>query len=908
MIVRHRWSRLVFGVLLRLYPAEFRARFRRDLEADFTELLAQRGRRAAWSRALHDLAPSLRITHVDAQATAGRRLYTHRPGDSVGASVLFDLRHAVRALARAPGFTAVVVLTLAMGIGANSAMFTLVNAALLRPLGFHEADRLMLIYEAIPARGVDRFGVSPPDYLDLRAMQMSFSAIGAYRVSPFELSGTETSERVAVAQVSGEVFPLLGVNATVGRTLTTNDDGANARVAVISHGLWQRRFASGDVLQQQITLDRQPYLIVGVMPAAFQFPKRGAELNGEPADVFVPLVFNPFERQARGMMYNYSVLARLKPGVSARQANADTSALALRIRDNYPAVVREAMQSLAITAVPLRDDLSGPVRTPLLILLAAVALVLLVACANVANLVLSRAVVRSREIGLRVALGAAQRRLVQMLLAESLLLAALAGGLGLLIGQWVLRTVPLALAASLPAVHDVTLDWRVVAFTFVISAATAGVFGLVPLAAGARRDVHDLLREGTARLTASARQHRVQAVCVVASVALALVLLAGAGLLVRSVNNLLALDTGVRADNVLTMKVALPYAGYNSGPVVRNFLRALHERVSVLPGVRAAVLATDLPVTGEGERRAFTPEHGVDAANAPGVAVTWVYGDYFATYGVPIVRGRTFTPEEQTENRQVAVVSAGVAERFWPGQDPIGRRIKWGLPGSAAPWNEVIGIAGDVIDGPITSTPIIHVYVPYADVPDAALGAPVGGLLRQVTIGAHAETDAAALTSSVRAAVASLDRSLALTDVTTMEDVVREVTAPQRFSAAVMALFAAGALLMAGIGLYGVLAFTVAQRTREMGVRLALGARAGEVLRLVIREGMTLAAVGLVCGLAGAVAAVRLLSAQLFRTEVYDPVTFVAAPLVLALAALLACYVPARRAATVDPIAALRAE
>ncbi len=824
-------------------------------------------------------------------------------------SLLFDLRYAIRTLAKAPVFTTVTIVTLALGIGANSAIFSLVNVVMLRPLGYERPERLMLIHEGIPESGVPRIGVSPPDYVDLTQYQGSFTAIGVYRTRFLELSGAGEPDQIPGAQVSATVFPILGVNAAIGRTFVPADEESGEAVAILSHGLWQRRYGGREVLGQRVMLDRQPYTIVGVMPAAFQFPKRGPQLNGEPADVWVPLVFNPFERQARGMMYNHSVLGRLRDGMTIQQAAADTAALAPRIRQNYPAVLRNSSYSLLVTATPLTDEIAGQVRDPLLILLAAVGLVLLVACANVANLILSRAVSREREIGVRTALGAVGRRLFQMQLMESLLLTLAGGGLGLTVGYWSVRAMPAIIRSSLPGVSDVTLDLRVVAFTLALSALTAVFFSLVPIVSGQRRDLNDVLREGVARATGGRHQHRVQAGLVISSIALAFVLLVGAGLLIRSFNSLMSVDTGVHASNVLTMKVTLPPPGYSDPGRIRAFYRNLHEQLRATPGVRATSISTDLPLRGDGERRVFTPDRpGETAGLPPSIAVTWIYGDYFGAFGIPILRGRAFTADEEQQNRNVAIVSRALAERFWPGEDAIGKRLKWGVASSLFPWKTIVAVAGDVVDGRLGDDPIIHVYVPYAEVPDAALAGPVSGLLRQMTIASRSLVDAATLTGPTRAAVASLDPALAVSDVTTMTRVVDDASAPQRFSAIVLTTFAAGALLLAGIGLYGVLAFGVAQRTREIGVRLALGARRSEVIGLVVRQGMTLAAIGLVLGGVAGLAATRLMRSLLFDTNARDPWTFASVPVVIATVAFLACYLPARRASRVDPMAALRTE
>lgn len=895
-------------ILLRIYPGEFRDRFGADLERDFEELLSTRGHGAAWKCALSDLRRAIPMTHTDDQRVRRRRYAVTLGGENHMGTLTFDLRHAARALAKSPVFTAVTVLTLALGIGANSAIFSLVNAVLLRPIGYQDPERLMMIHEVIPESKVPRFGVSPADYLDLDQYQGSFTDLGVYRTKSVELSGTGNPESVAIAETSAAVFPLLGVGAAEGRTFLPAEDQSNEAVAVISEALRRRRYAASSPIGERILLDRRPFTIVGVMPAGFEFPKRGPQFNGQPADVFLPLVFNPFERQARGMFYNHSVIGRVKDGVSLDQAARDTAALASRLLDNYPPQIRNSGLTLQVAATPMMDEIAGQVRRPLLILLAAVGLVLLVACANVANLFLSRAVARQREMGVRVALGASRFRLFQMLLVESLLLALASGATGLLIANWAIRAVPAVLTASLPGVSHVTLDIRVVSFTLGISVATALFFGLVPMVAGMRRELTEVLREG-ARGVGGRRQHHLQAGLVISSVAFAFVLLVASGLLMRSFTNLINAESGIHALNVLSVEVSLPHAGYNQAPRVRSFYQNVHERLLAIPGVKAGVVATDLPLRADGERRAFTPEGSqTNAGMTQSIALTWAHGDYFQTFGIPLIRGRNFTRDEQFENRLVVIVSKDLADRYWPGEDPLGKRLKWGLSTSLVPWQTVVGVAGDVIDGALGSDPVIHVYSPYSETADQGLASPIGGLWRRMNLAVNGEVDAASLTTSVRAAVAAVDPALAIAKVTTMKEVVRDLSAPQRFSATVITGFAAGALLLAGIGLYGVLAFVVAQRTREIGVRLALGAARSEVLGLILKQGLVLVGAGLVIGLAGSLAAARVLRSLLFETEVYDPATFAVVPLLLAAVSFAACYVPARRAAVVDPMVTLRAE
>jgi putative ABC transport system permease protein len=904
---RHRWSIRLLRVLLRTYPRDFRDRFGADLESDFAEILRSRGHGAAWRYALSDLRRALPMTHTDDQRTRQRRFAITLGSEGHMGSLGFDIRHALRGLIKSPVFSAVTVLILALGIGANSAIFSLVNAVLLRPLGYAAPERLMVIYEVIPESGVPRFGVSPPDYLDLVQYQTSFTGIGAYRTRTMELSGTGEPESIAVAETTAAVFPVLGVGAAAGRTFLPEEDQSEQSVAVITDTLRRRRFAASSPIGERLLLDRKPYTIVGVMPAGFEFPKRGPQLNGEPADVFLPLVFNPYEKQARSSFYNHTVIGRLADGVTAEQAMRDVAALAPRVMENYPAQLRNAF-TLLIQATPFFEDVSGQVRRPLLILLAAVGLVLLVACANVANLFLSRALARQRELAVRVALGASRHRLFQMLLAESLLLAIASGALGLLIAIWVLRAVPAVLTTSLPGVSDVSLDIRVVAFTFAVSIATALFFGMVPIVAGMRRELTGALREG-ARSAGGRRQHRLQAGLVVSSVALAFVLLIASGLLIRSFNNLMRAESGINDFNVLSLQVTLPHAGYNEAKRVRAFYQTVGDRLSAIPGVKSAVVTTDLPLRPDGERRAFFPEGADPSSGTPtSLALTWSHGDYFTTFGIPLIRGRNFASEEQMENRHVVIVSKNLADRYWPGADPIGKRLKWGLASSPNPWQTVVGVAGDVVDGPLGGDPAIHVYSPYSETSDQGLASPLAGLWRRMHLAVNAHVDAASLAPSVRAVIGAVDPALAIADVTTMREVVRDMSAPQRFSAAVLTAFAAGALLLAAIGLYGVLAFGIAQRTREIGVRLALGAARAEVLGLIVKQGMVLVAIGLVIGLAGSLAATRVMQSLLYETDVYDPLTFAIVPALLAVVSLAACYVPARRAAIVDPMVTLRSE
>ncbi len=904
-----RWSCAVYRRLLAVLPADFRGRFGDDMTEDFREMLAPRaagrpvrGRLACWRRALADLLATRRDQRL---ARRSPRVIVPERRWPVPA-LLMDLRYAARALARTPGYVAVTVVILALGIGANTAIFSLVDAALFRPLPVADPDRLVAIYEGIPQVGLPKIGASAPDVLDFEAMQRSFDGLAAFRNREVELSGRGESERVMSARISASLLPLLGVGPAVGRNFTPAEDQPGAAVAIISYGLWQRRFGgAADVLGRKIIVDREPLEIVGVMPAFFRFPLRGPLENNEPADLFVPMAFTPFERQARGMMFNLSLLGRLKPGVTLAAARTEFGLIAPRVEANYPPEIRATGFHLAFTLSPFRDDLTGDARRPLLVLLGAVGLVLLVACANVANLVLSRAAGRAREMGLRVALGASRRRLLQVLVAESAILAGLGGGLGLLLARWSLGAARSFLPANLPGAGDVGLDARVLAFTVGLSLATALVFGFAPLVTTRATQISETLREGGGRTTAGRRRQRVQAGLVVSTVALAVVLLVGAGLLMRSFARLTATDAGFDPNGVLTMSLVLPPQAYDKADRVRAFVAEVHDAMAALPGVATASLSTALPLAGN-EHRAFTAE-GSDTAPTS-TAATWVDGDYFTTFGIHVVRGRPLGAGDSQDAQRVAVVNEALARRYWRGQDPIGKRIKWGIPASQMPWMTVVGVVADVHDASLAAEPAMHVYVPYDQAADAAIEDRVTNFYRTLSVAFRTVSDPAALAPAALGAIRRLDPSLPVTDVRTMRERVSASVAAQRLMASLLAGFAIVALLLAAVGLYGVLALAVAQRRAEIGVRMALGAPRGQVVGLIVKRGMRLTAAGLALGLVAAVGAARLLSSLLYRTTPGDLPTFLAVPLVLALVALAATALPALRASRIDPIQALRSE
>jgi predicted permease len=903
-----RWSEPLYRVLLRAYPREFRARFASDMAEDFAAMLRDWGRWRAWRLSAVDLAQSMPHAHADARRRRARASAFSHQKEGPMSSLLFDLRHAARMLLKAPVFTAITLTTLALGIGANSATFSLVNAALLRPLGFHDPDRLLLVYEGIPQANLPKIPVSPPDFLDLKQSQRSFTGIAAYRSGTIELAGSGEPQRIDIARSSAALFPLLGVGPLLGRTFTSGEDTPGHDVVVLGYNLWQRMFAGRpDVIGQTVRLDRRPFEVIGVMPASFEFPKRGPLFNATPADAWIPIAFTDAEKTTRGVSFNNSVVGRLKDGVSFEQATTELKVLAPRVRENYPIEIKNSLRRLEVSAVALPDEIAGQIRTPLLVLFAAVALVLLVVCANVANLILSRAASRQRELGVRLALGATRARLLQLLLCESLLLSLAGGALGLTLAGLVLYALPSVIATSLPGLNDVSLDARVVAFTLGISMLTAIAFGLAPLYS-ADRDVASRLHDGGSRTTAGGRGQRLQHTLVTGTVTLAVVLLVGAGLLVRSFTALVATEPGFQPDQVLTLTVEMPREAYGSGDSIVSFAHAVSERMRSVAGLRAVSISTDVPFE-TSERRGMTPEIGADNGTGPAVAVTWTLGDYFRALGVPLKRGRSFTPDEDRQNRAVAIVSESLANRYWPGQDAIGKRIKWGVAASHTPWNTIVGVVGDVKDVGLRDDPTIHVYVPLGQLaPEIDDQPPASGFGRLLRIALLAGADPSTLVAPGRQAIAAIDASLPVTRIAMMTRQLEDSIAPQRFSTIVLAAFALGALLLAAVGLYGIVAFAVAQRTREIGLRIALGATSADVLGMVLRQGMHLVIVGLGLGVAGAAALTRAMSALLYRTEPFDPWTFVVAPLVLTAVALLACYLPARRAARIEPLTALRTE
>jgi len=798
-------------------------------------------------------------------------------------TLLKDIRYGARTLLKNRGFTAIAVLALALGIGANTAIFTVVNAVLLRPLPFEKPEQLVMVWEKRMQLGRERNPVSPPDFTDWRAQNQVFEDMAAFSNQGFNLGAGTEPERIQGAGVSPSLFTVLRVRPRIGRAFDPDEDkpGANP-VVIIGGALWQRSFGSDpEIVGKTIKLNERPYTVVGVMPADFVFPNRRSE-------IWIPLILSPEDAANRGG-HNLTVIARMKGGVTLAQARENMVSIAAQLEQQY-----QVNTGHGSNVFSLYDEVVAGARPALLVLLGAVAFVLLIACANVANLLFARSTARQKEIAIRTALGAGRARIIRQLLTESVLLGISGGLLGVLLAAWGLDLLLAIGENSIPRVKEIRPDGLVLAFSLLISIATGLIFGLVPALHASRPDLNDALKEGSRSASGSVRSNRTRSVFVVAEVAICLVLLIGAGLMMKSFSRLLNVSPGFNPENVLSVNVALSGSRYRDGASVSGFYKQTLERLSALPGVQSASIVTALPMAGSFGSRYFgiegrPPQPPGQGFNANTNLAT---PGYFETMNIPLLDGRDFQEGDVRGTPDVVIINQEAARRYWPDENPVGQRITF-----ENRTRTVIGVVGDVKQSGLDIETRPEMFSPYYQVT-----MPFGTVL------VRTRTDPAAMISAVRGAMQEIDRDLPLYGIKTVSDVISESVAPRRLNMLLLGIFAGLALVLAAVGLYGVISYSVSQRTREIGIRMALGASHNSVLRLVVGQGLVLSVAGVAIGVTASFFLTKFMATLLFGVSPTDPMTFVAISALLIGVSIVASVIPARRAMKVDPMVALRYE
>ncbi len=801
---------------------------------------------------------------------------------------LQDARYGLRMLLKRPGFTAVAIITLALGIGANTAIFSVLNAVLLRPLPFKDPDRLVMVWETNAKYDIRTGVTSYAAFRDWKEQNQVFESMVASAGQSFNLTADDEPERVSGMRVSPEVFEFTGTKPVLGRGFLQEEEqpGRN-RVVLLGHALWQRRFGSDPrVVGKPIILNAESYTVIGVLPPDFLTPSGWIMAR---VDVLVPLVVSS-ERTS----YYITVMARLKPGVTLAQAQSNMESIAAGLAEQYP----DTNRGRGVNLVPAHEQVVGKTRGALMIFFGVVVFVLLIACVNVANLALARATSRQKEIAVRSALGASRSRLVRQLLTESIILAVAGGGAGLLLTMWGIDSLVAIIPDTVPRAKEINIDGRVLGFTLVVSLLAGLVFGLVPALQASKPNLNEALKEGGRSGWLGGGRNRIGSLLLVSEVALSLVLLIGAGLMIKSFIRLLNVAPGFDRQNTLTMLIALPRQKYGQSEQQRAFFQQLLERVGALPGVEAAGAVNSLPLSQSQEGRYFAVEgdtRNVDEVD-PGAGYRTVSPGYFRAMGIPLLTGRSFTERDAQGAPGAVIINQEMARRFFYDADPLGKRIKFSTREDAR-WSEVVGVVGDVRHHALDQERNSEIYASY-------LQRPSGGMY----LVARTASDSSGIASAIRDEVRAIDKDQPIDDINTMEQRLSASVAPRRFPMVLLSIFAAVALALASAGIYGVMSYSVTQRTHEIGVRMALGAQPADVLRLVVGQGVLLASIGVGAGLVSAVALTRLMSSLLFGVSPTDPVTFAAVSVLLAGVALGACFIPARRAAKVDPMVALRYE